>query len=140
MTSELQQIKDSYESLEMTPEQISEDRDLDLVAVKAALMQFSSVYRKACGKELDEDTLNFSDEQLQRANEVIFELAMGAESEDLRFKAATYVRDDKKGRKEVVKAIQGLGNINFLQINQMLQESRESMNRVLGPQLKQVKG
>src|SRR5690348_9325567 len=102
MTSELEQLKVAYETLGMSPEAISEDRELELGAVKAGLMQCSPKYRKDCGQEdTKDDKLNFDDTQLQQVNEVIFNLALGAEDEHLRFKAATYVRDDKKGRKEI---------------------------------------
>lgn len=135
MTSELQQIKDSFETLGFSVEEISKDRGLELEAVKAGLMQCSPKYRKLCGKEdvIVEDGLNFTDEQLSRVNEVIFELAVASEDEHLRFKAATYVRDDKKGRKEIIKA-QQQGGFNILQINNLIQEAREAKDRMLGGQ------
>lgn len=126
MTSEMQTIKNAYEVEGMLPHQIAEDRGLDESAVKACLMQVSSKYRKECGKEDEkEDGLNFSNDQLQRVNEVIFELAIASDDPHLRFKAATYVRDDKKGRKEVVKQIGNGNNFNVLMINQQLQRVRE---------------
>ena len=139
MTSELQQIKSSYEELGMSPEEISVDRELDLVAVKAALMQSSSKYRKACGKEDEvEDNLNFNNEQLQRANDVIYELAMAAEDEHLRFKAATYIRDDKKGRKELVKQVQGM-SFNILNFNQsfIFQNPFENNPKIINREVKE---
>lgn len=120
MIAEMSAIKTAYEVEGMSPEEIAQDRGFDVAAVKAGLMQYSSKYQKACGKEEEaEEELNFSNEQLQRVNDVIFELAMGAEDPHLRFKAATYVRDDKKGRKEVIKNVAG-NNFNVLMINQQL--------------------
>lgn len=124
MSGELTTIKSAYENEGMTPEQIADDRGLDLSAVKAGLMQCSSQYRKACGKEDENDeSHNFTKDELRRVNEVIFDTAVGAEDPHLRFKAATYVRDDFKGRKEIVRGVAGQ-NINILTINQRLQQVR----------------
>jgi len=129
MSAEISGIISAYTE-GLTPEQIAEDRDLDIVAVKACLMQNSAQYRKDCGKEDEaEDNLNFSNEELRRANEVIFGLAIAAESEELRFKAATYVRDDKKGRKEVVKAVAGQ-QFNIMMINEKMAQVRDAANRM----------
>ena len=125
-----QQIKTAFEESGMTPEEISEDLGFQVEAVKAKLMQVSSKYRKACGMEsLEEDALNFSNDQLQRANEVIYELAVGSEDDHLRFKAATYIRDDKKGRKEVVKAL-GNTSFNMFQFNGLLQNARQGAEKM----------
>ena len=124
MSNELEQFRISYEELGMTPEQIAEDRELDLAAVKAGLMQCSSKYRKACGRsDEDEDDLNFSNDDLRRVNDVIKQIALGAEDDNLRLKAALYIRDDKKGRKEIVKAVQNM-QFNVLQFNQAMQKVR----------------
>jgi hypothetical protein len=124
MSNELESIKLAFESLGMTPEQIAEDRALDLVSVKAALAQSSSVYRKQCGQEEpEEDDLNFSNEDLRRVNNVIKEIALGAEDDNLRLKAAMYIRDDKKGRREVMKAV-GNSGMNILMFNQFMQKTR----------------
>ena len=125
MNSELTAIVTAYEQENLSPEQIASDRDLDITAVKAALMQGSSHYRKDCGKEnSDIPELDFDNEQLQRVNTVIYDLALSAEDEHLRFKAATYVRNDKKGRLEPVKNLAGQ-NFNILMINQKLAQVRQ---------------
>ena len=50
---------------------------------------------------------------------------MSAENPDLRFRAACYGRDDKKGRKEIVKQINNGSSFNVLMINEQLQRVRE---------------
>ena len=125
MTAELEQLKLSYESLGMSPEEIAEDRGLEVASVKAGLMQCSSKYRSACGQENpEEEELNFSNEDLRRVNQTIMELALGAEDDNIRLKAALYVRDDKKGRRDTVKAVGGMG-FNILQFNTFMQKTRE---------------
>lgn len=124
MTAELTALKKAYEDEGMSPEEISEDRDLELASVKAGLMQVSSKYRKACGHEDEElDVLNYSKDEQRRVKDAILDLGLSAEDEHLRFKALTYVRDDSKGRKDVVKAMGG-NNFNILFINEQMQRVR----------------
>lgn len=130
MSNELEQLRISYEQLGMSPEEIAEDRGLDLTAVKAGLMQSSSKYRKACGQAAeDDDTLNFSDDDLRRVNNVIKEIALSSEDDNLRLKAAMYIRDDKKGRKEVIKAVQNT-QFNILQFNEAMKQVRNVSERM----------
>ena len=130
MSGEVEQIKIAYETLGMTPEQISEDRELDITAVKAALMQGSSVYRRQCGEEPDSEAeLNFSDDQLQDVNKIIYDIAIGSEDDNVRLKAAMYIRDDKKGRKEVVKQLGGQ-QFNILMFNEAMQAVRAGADKI----------
>jgi hypothetical protein len=130
MTAELTAIKTAYEQEEMSPEEISQVRELDLAAVKAALMQCSAKYRKACGKEDEaEDTLNFTRDEQQRIKDAILDIALGEEDPHLRFKALVYCRDDHKGRKDVVKATQGT-NFNILMINEKMKQVRQMASSI----------
>ncbi len=136
MTSELTAIRTAYEQEGMTPQEIADCQELDIVAVKAGLMQCSAKYRRDCGKEEEEiDNLNFNNDQLARVNDIIVDPALGAEDEHLRFKAASYIRDDKKGRRDVVKGMAG-NNFNVLFINQQLEKARQVTDsikqRILG--------
>jgi len=125
MNSELEQIRISYETEGMSLEEIAQDRDLDIVATKAALMQCSPKYRKDCGKEApDESTLNFSSEQQLQARDVIHEIMVASEDDHLRFKAAVYLRDDAKGRKDVVRDTKNL-TFNLFDFNSKMRELRE---------------
>lgn len=130
-TSDIQ-IKTAYEDSGLTPEAIANDLGFQVVAVKAKLMQISSKYRKDCGQEpLDEDDLNFSNDELKEANKMIADIMRFSGREDLRFKAATYIRDDKKGRKEVVRAVQN-NQFNICDsFNQQLTNAREQMNKLI---------
>lgn len=124
MTAELAAIKASFEDEGMSPEDIASDRELDVVAVKSALMQSSSKFRKlACREEEEVNELNFSKEEQLRVKEAILDLAIGANDEHLRYKALTYVRDDAKGRKDIVKGMAG-NTFNILAINQKMKQIR----------------
>ena len=123
-------IRTAYEQEGMSPEEIAEDQQLDVVAVKAKLMQVSAKYRKDCSSEPeDESTLNFDNDQLRTVNQIIFEAACSAERSDgtvdwkVRLDAATYIRDDKKGRKEVKRALTN-NSFNILSINEKLAEAK----------------
>ncbi len=133
MLAEVSAIITAYETLGMTPEEIAEDRKLELVAVKAALMQNSREYNKALkgtDEQAPDPTLEFSNDDLRDANEVIRHTAKYAEDEHLKLKAAMYIRDDKKGRKEVAKLLNGNGQVNIFQINQQLAAAREGANKL----------
>ena len=129
MNLELEQIKLSFESLGMLPEQIAEDRNLDIVAVKAALLQSSSVYRSLIQSEEVKSRLDFSDSDLLDANEMIVHNMKYAEDEHLRQRAAEYVRDDRKGRKELKGALGG-NTFNILQFNENLRSIRDKTSRI----------
>lgn len=136
MLNEVASIVASFEELGMSPDEISQDRGLDIVAVKAALAQNSKKYKLAispsAGPEEQKDpTLDFSDDDLRVSNDVITRTMKHAEDENLRFKAACYVRDDKKGRKEVIKAIGGT-QFNLFQFNENLRAARAGADRLKG--------
>jgi hypothetical protein len=138
MNSCITQLVVAYENEGMSIEQIAEDQGLELVAVKSALMQSSVKYRRDCGKEdsQEEDpTLNFSNQQLRTVNEVIFENATqaclpdGSPDYRTRQRAAEYIRDDKKGRKELRRLMSEMGRnsgntFNILNFNEMIQQAR----------------
>lgn len=126
------QIKNAYEVEGLPPSQIADDLGFEEVAVKAKLAQLSAQYRKDCKMEaLDEDELNFSNEQLKTINQVLYECATCAELPDktpdfrTRLNAAKYIRDDKKGRLEPVKAIANGPIFNMLTINESIQSARQ---------------
>lgn len=121
------QIVTAYEVSGMTPEQIADDMggDYDIASIKAALMAGSAKYRKDCGKEsTDDEALNFTDDDLKAVNDVIMNVAKYAEDPHLQLKAAMYVRDDKKGRREVVRQMAGNNTFNLLQFNESLVSAR----------------
>lgn len=137
MTSEQEQIKVSYETLGMTPEEISVERDLDVVAVKASLMCVSNQYRQAMrvegksGVDVEEKKLGFTDEQEERVLERIYNIAVGSENDAVALNACKYVRDDKRGRLDVVGAVRGL-NFNVLMFNDALRKAESAVDKALG--------
>lgn len=129
MSGELATIVTAYNE-GLSPEQIAEDRNLDIGAVKAALMNGSAAYRKACGQEsADEDELNFSRDEQIRVKRMMLDLALSADDEHLRAKMCVNIRDDAKGRKDVVKSMTGQ-NFNILMINEKMQQVRAMADSV----------
>jgi len=116
----------------MTPEEIAEDQNLDITAIKAALIQGSSKYRKACRMEDDSNEgLDFSSDQLRVVNRELFDLAMSCEDPNLRGKLLMYIRDDKKGRREVRQVLSNNNTFNILQFNQSLRQAKEQMKGLI---------
>jgi hypothetical protein len=131
MSGEQESIRVAYEQLKMTPDEIAEDRSLEVASVKASLMATSGQYRKDCGQEpVEEDRLNFSDADLADVNEIILQTAKYAEDPNLRFKAAVYIRSDKKGRLEPVKQLANQ-SFNILVFNEQIAKLREAKQQLL---------
>lgn len=124
------QIKTSYEVNNMTPEQIADDLGFSVTAIKAKLMQCSSVYRKACGQEDEvEDELNFTKEEQINIKRELYQLALGTDDEHLKGKLLLELRDDGRGRKDIVKKMINMP-FNILQINNVLQQARNGAERI----------
>lgn len=136
MTAEQTSIVLAFEQEGLTVEQIAADRELDVIAVKAVLMSNCPAYAKACKlAPEEEDYLNFSNEQMRMVNNVIYDTAIASENEELRLKAAIYIRNDKKGRLEPAKVV---GNqFNVMVLNEKLQALKgraEQLKSLVAPQ------
>ena len=128
MTAANQSIITAFEDLGMTPEEISADQEYDIAAVKAALMQGSSKFRKLCGKD---EECGFSPSEEKRALEVIAQIAQFSEDDNCRLRAAIYIRQDKRGRLDAVKQMAGL-NINVISMNEQMQKALKAINKSKG--------
>jgi hypothetical protein len=125
------QLKAAYEVNGMSPSEIAIDQGFQEKAVKAKLMQISAKYRKDCGKEDEDSTaLNFTLSEAEEMKGIVLNVARTTEDDNLRFKAATWVLDDKKGRKDAVKAIQNGPVLNMLTINEFFARAREGANNI----------
>lgn len=129
MTATLEQLRTAYETCGMSFDEILQDNpDFTPEALKVALLTCSSKFRKDVGEDIkngNDKGLDFTDEDLSRVNEVILDLALGAEDEHLRAKMACYVRDDKKGRREVAALLRNAGNqFNIYQFNDTMKQIR----------------
>ena len=121
------QILAAYEQ-GLSPEQIGTDLGFPTHAVKAKLMSLSSIYRKACGQESEEeDELNFSREEQLLIKRELLSLAMSTEDDHLKGKLLLNLRDDGRGRKDIVKQTQqAIGTMNILQlVNGSIAQARE---------------
>lgn len=129
MSNDLLQLKTAYEDLGRTPEEIAETLGWELESVKAGLMTVSVQYRKDCRTEPEGETvLKFSEEQELNAIKVIHDIMMGSEDENLQLKAAMYLRDDRRGRKD---AIKDLGkSFQLSQFNIVMQQMRSGAEQV----------
>lgn len=113
----------AYEELNISLSDLASEYGLSVTEIKVCLLQHSSKYRSEqkslevpssnskqlslnSGPALEPD--DFSNEDEEFARKVIAK-TMDAEDPYLAFKAATYIRDDKKGRKDAIKAIAKIG-------------------------------
>lgn len=121
-----ERIKSLYENEGLSPDQIASEEGFNLIAVKAKLMQISVVYRKDCRVEPEAlDELNFGKHEQREVREIIMDIARSAENADgsvdyrTRLNAATYVRDDSKGRKDIRNIVSN-NQVNIFQLNEKL--------------------
>ena len=130
MTAELTVLKNLFENEGLTPEQIAEVQELDVMAVKSGLMMCSSDYRKACGKEDEKESLlNYTEDEARRARQRILTIGLTSEDEHVALKALTYVSEDKMGRKDIVKAVAN-NTFNVLQFNEVLNNAKAGAKRL----------
>lgn len=133
MTGQQQQIVTAFEELGLSPEEIAEQQEIEELSVKATLLQFSGKFRTEC-KEDGASIVNhnFADNDLVEANATIAYIMRNGEDEHVRFRAAKYIRDDKKGRLDALKNLSKL-NINVAIFNEQLLKAREAKEKSKSP-------
>ena len=129
MTAANQQIVTAYEDLQLSPEEIAAEQGYDIAAVKSVLLSSSVLYRKAVKKEPE---LGFNDQQHQDAIAVISSIMQYSEDENLKLRAATFIRNDIKGRLDVNKngSMTGL-NINVTMMQEQMHKALERVANAL---------
>lgn len=122
------QIRDSFEKLGLTPEQIAHETEYDVMAIKTILLQCSSQYRKLVKKQ---PALGYTEMEAEEMKIIMLNVARYEEDDQhLKFKAARYIYDDFKGRNDVVKQVQGI-NINVINFNEQMKKALEARERTL---------
>ena len=140
MTAVQTAIISDYENNSATPEQIAESLELELSAVKATLLQYSSRFRdmlqirpersevlkeQALGFAKDEPA--FSKDELQEVLGAYKQLAMYSEHDHVRERALRNIINEAKGRNDVRKerVVQNGGTINIVTLNNLIVEARK---------------
>lgn len=125
MTAGSQEVVTAFETLHMSPEEIADSMGYDLGIVKSILSQFSAVFRK---ERKTNSAYDYTDSEAEEAKTIILNLMRYSEDEHLQAKCAFRVMDEKKGRLDVQKQVQGL-NINIVQFNEQLDKVRAARER-----------
>lgn len=126
MTAANEQIVTAFEVENMQPEEIAETFEYDVTAVKAILLQSSTIYRKASKQDI---TLAFNEQQAEEMKDIILSIARYAEEDHVRLKAAIHVRDDALGRLEMPKG--NTFNFQILQFNEQMKKVKAAKERTL---------
>lgn len=128
MTAANEQIVAAFEDSCMSPEDIAQSLGFDLLAVKAVLLQNCPSYRKSAKKD---DALQFTENEAEEMKGIILNIARYEEDDQsLKFKAAKFILEDKKGRLDIGKQMNTL-NINVLDFNAQLKKAIEAEKRTL---------
>jgi hypothetical protein len=118
------QLVEMFEELGLEPEQIAQQTGFEVTSVKACLTQNSTKYREMVRTEKIE---GFSDTDEEKALQVMRNL-LNSDDEHIQLKAAKYVRDDKRGRLDVMKEIQKSG-VSVIVFNTTLQKAKQARER-----------
>lgn len=143
LTALNQSIVTAYETCGATLEEIATTfPDIELLAIKATLLQFSPKYRddvkKAAKSESPDSAHEFTDTDAVEALSVMRRLMHEAEDQNLQYRCAKYIRDDKKGRLDVMNGLRSL-NVNVAIFNQRLKEAKAAKElSKSGEQTKQI--
>lgn len=125
LTNQNLQIVEAFKQ-GMSLEDISEQFDLDLLSVKATLLQFSPEYRERSKTEVD---LKFNETEQEEAKEAIVRIMRNSDDDYLKLRAAKYIRDDAEGRLDnPLKGLKSM-NVNIISFNEQLLRAREGKQR-----------
>lgn len=128
MTAANEQIVAAFEDSGMSPEDIATSLGFDILAVKAVLLQNCPSYRKSAKKD---DALQFTENEAEEMKGIILNIARYEEDDqNLKFKAAKFILEDKKGRLDIGKQMNTL-NINVLDFNEQMKRALEAERRTL---------
>ncbi len=140
MTAGNSSIVEAYETLGMSPEEIADTQGFDLLAVKTVLSQFSTLYRESLRVEAKDEISKdpcpeIASNEVEEAYRCLVD-TMRYEEDDkhLKFKAATRIIDEKRGRLDKARELQS-ARVNIVVFNQQLLASRKAKERVLGKYL-----
>jgi hypothetical protein len=122
-----QQIVECYETLDMSVSEIAADQSIDETVVKSVLLQCSQKYREETKLAIRS---GHTDEDVERAFQIIRNTAFYSEDEHLAFRAAESIIDEKKGRKDaVLKLAKNSRPINAYIFNVQFQKAAEAIKR-----------
>lgn len=126
MDSTAAQIVKAYEA-SVPIDEIANEQRLSEVEIKVVLLNYSSLYRHDMKKDRQ---LDFTDDDQEFTTQAIREIARTTDNEELKFRALKYMRDDKKGRLDILKGLQGL-HINVFEFNAGIRKVQASRERTL---------
>ncbi len=123
------QIVTMYEELGFSPEEIAEDLDYDIVAVKSSLISHSKKYASLfttkdvlTPEQAEANKELFTDDDMRVAANVMKDLATGAEAENVKFRAAEFIINERKGRNDI-KALKET-QVNIVMFNEQIARAK----------------
>lgn len=131
MSAQIEQIKALFEVSGLSPAQIAECEGLQVMAVKALLLQNSAKYREDSKEKVE---LDFTESDNELAKRVMRRVAEYSDEDGVALKAALAIRDDFKGRKDVKK---GMGRLK-LQVNILNEHVAKALAAITQEQPKQI--
>jgi hypothetical protein len=129
-----------YDDLDMSPQEIADDEQLDVECVKVCLNIHSQKYRNATAiKQPNEQEEEITDTEYKLILQGYKSLALTSENEHIREKASKYLIEEKKGRNEArIKALMPTANnggvVNVLMLQQAFGQIKKIRRQLRGEQ------
>jgi len=124
MTALEQQIVTDYEVNGTAPALIAQDNNLELAAVVATLIRYSSQYKEAIESKKEED---ISEQDYERIREALKQLALYSESDMVRARVGIFLFNEKKGRNNAKGSIIKNTQFNILSLNEGIKQARKAL-------------
>jgi hypothetical protein len=132
MTINNEQIKQMYEELDMSAEDIAASEGYEVEAVKAALIAVSGKFRGALGNGVNASKNPheyISDDEERVLFDAYKWIALNGEQEGVRAKVIKDLIAEKRGRNDIAKVVKGT-QVNVVLINDSIRKSREAIKRI----------
>lgn len=135
MTALEQQIVTDYEVNGTSPTIIAQDNSLELPAVQATLIRYSSKYKEAIEQHREDD---ITQSDYERIKETLKQLALYSESDAVRAKVGIFLFNERKGRNNSKSNVIKNTQFNILTLNEGIKQARQALMEGNIENLKQI--
>ena len=126
LSPEVARILSMYENLGCSVEEIAAETDKEPLLIKSVLAQHSRRFTEAAARGDSAAEADVSEDDFRLVKETMRNL-LYSEEDGIRYKAAQFLWDEKKGRREAVLKQVGGMHITINTFNQHLIEARERL-------------
>lgn len=131
MTTANQQIITLYDESGLSVEEIAQELDYEVVAVKAILSSYSEVYKSRNRKDTLTQEEEITDDEKAELLRRMKSIALYSEDENVAARLCRYLYDEKKGRNNIQTIGAGIRGLNVTVINQTISLANNAIKKAL---------